>query len=259
MSHPEQLGFFRAVAAANTSVVDGAAILEIGSYDVNGNIREIFAGHRSYTGVDLVEGPNVDVVTYGHEFEAEPGSFDLAISGECFEHDQHWQESFTNMATLVRPGGLVAFTCASWGRPEHGTTRSDRTLSPGTQHEGLDYYRNLRESDFLEAGLPLDEWFSSWKFWYLPTSMDLYFAGVRRGDAADKPTAVFPREADVAALREIMPLTHKIARLPLIALKRVLPHDRYQDVIRFYWLPLFRLQQKVTGGSFERHERTAIN
>lgn len=242
MSHPEQLGYFRAVSAANASLITGGRILEIGSYDVNGTIRQLFSGGRGYVGVDLAVGPGVDRVGYGHEVDEPDASFDVAISGECFEHDEMWRETFTNMTRLTRPGGLVAFTCASRGRPEHGTRRSDETLSPGTQAVGLDYYRNLVESDF--ADLPLDEWFSAWRFWYLPTNFDLYFAGVKRGGEG----ARLPTDADVEALADLMPFAHRVARLPLKVLASTkVSEEKYQDRILRYWQFVLRVAGDRAG------------
>lgn len=236
MSHLEQLGFFGAVVARNRDLVASARVLEIGSYDVNGSVRQLFAGCRDYVGVDLTPGPGVDRVGYGHEVADADESYDVVISGECFEHDPMWRQTFTNMVRLTRPGGLVAFTCASRGRPEHGTTRSDTSLSPGTQAVGLDYYRNLTEDDF--ADLPLGDWFSDWRFWYLPTNFDLYFAGVRRNGS----DAALPSDSDVQALRNLMPLPHKVARLPLRALARTrVKEDRYQDLVLPYWQLLLRV------------------
>lgn len=245
MSHPEQLAFFAAVARCNPSLVADARILEIGSYDVNGSIRDTFSTSGAHVGVDLVEGPGVDIVAFGHEVDHPDHSYDLTLSGECFEHDVHWRDTFTNMVRLTRPGGMVAFTCASRGRPEHGTRRSDIADSPGTQAEGIDYYRNLREEDF--AGLPLASWFSRWRFWYLPTTFDLYFAGVRAG--AESP-AVLPTDDDVAAIRRLLPVPHRIVRIPLrVVAAFVRDEETYQRVVMPYWLTLLRRS--------ERHHRAA--
>ena len=124
MSHPEQLAFLDAVARANRQLVEGSRVLEIGSYDVNGSVRTLFATSTDYVGVDLSEGPGVDVVSFGHELALPDDAFDLAVSAECFEHDPHWAETFANMVRLTRPGGMVVFTCATRGRPEHGTRRT---------------------------------------------------------------------------------------------------------------------------------------
>jgi SAM-dependent methyltransferase len=229
VSHPEQRGFFEAVVAANRSLISGARVLEIGSYDVNGSLRGLFATAAEYTGVDLKEGPGVDLVAFGHEIDAPDGSYDVTLSGECFEHDPHWQDTFVNMARMTRPGGLVAFSCASRGRPEHGTTRTDKGDSPGTQSRGLDYYRNLTVADFEE--LPLSSMFSRWKFWYLPTHFDLYFVGARSGDTAVE----FPSDAAIAKLRSLMPLSDRLTRIPMRLLARTVSPARYQSIILPFW------------------------
>jgi SAM-dependent methyltransferase len=246
VSHPEQLGFFAAVADANRDVVDGGRLLEIGSYAVNGTMRRHFAAAAEYVGVDLTPGPGVDVVGFGHEVDREPGHFDVATSGECFEHDPHWRDTFATMVRLTRPGGLVAFTCASAGRPEHGTRRTQVRDSPGTQSEGLDYYRNLTEADFDGQGLAGD--FSTHRFWRNPTSFDLYFAGVRQGTTEGRPTAALPDDDAVARLSDLMSLPHRALRLPLRAVQRFVSDDaRYQDLILFYWQGMLRVQQRLGG------------
>ena len=256
MSHPEQLGFFEAVAAANSALVRGSAMLEVGSYDVNGTVRGIFGGAESYIGVDLVEGPGVDVIGYGHELDHPDGSFDAAISGECFEHDPHWADTFTNMTRMTRQGGLVAFTCASRGRPEHGTRRTRADDSPGTQAEGLDYYHNLTQEEF-ERRLPLVDMFDEHRFWYLPTSFDLYFVGVRSGEPPPgRKRAQLPNPADVRQLRKLMPAAHRIVRLPLRPFAMSLREERYQSLVRPYWSLALRLGGRIGaraghGGSAE--------
>ncbi|BBY00477.1 class I SAM-dependent methyltransferase [Mycobacterium seoulense] len=240
MSHPEQIGFFKAVVDANKALVEGGSVLEVGSYDVNGSVRTVFAAADRYVGIDLVPGPGVDLVMSGHELDHRDGSYDMAISGECFEHDPHWRETFSNMVRMTRPGGLVAFSCASRGRPEHGTTRTDKALSPGTQAVGMDYYRNLNEEDFEET-LPLGAMFTAYRFWYLPTNFDLYFAGIRSGNGEGRGRACLPDDAAVKRLRFLMPMRHKAVRAPLRLLSRIIPEPRYQAVVLPYWNTLLKL------------------
>ena len=209
MSHPEQIGFLQSVASCNEEVVRGGRVLEIGSYDVNGSTRSIFELSATYTGVDLTEGPGVDRIGFGHEVNDPDGSYDVVISAECFEHDPHWRKTLANMARLTAPGGVLAFSCASRGRPEHGTRRTSALLSPGTQSEGLDYYRNVTTDDLVSV--PFDEWFTAWRAWYLPTNFDLYFCGVRRGGHG----ARVPSADAIDPLRGLMPWPHRLARLPL--------------------------------------------
>ena len=240
MSHPEQVGFFTLVAEANRALIAGGRVLEIGSYDVNGTIRSLFATADKYVGVDLDHGPGVDVVGFGHEFDDPDDSYDATISGECFEHDPYWRETFQNMARMTRPGGLVAFSCASRGRVEHGTSRTDATQSPGTQAVGLDYYRNLQERDF--QSLPLEDVFSEYRFWYMPTHFDLYFAGVKAGGSG----AQLPDDAAVRGLRSLRPKYELIARGPMRLLSKVLPESRYQSMLVRVWNVGMRLDRRAS-------------
>lgn len=240
MSHVEQVAFFKAVVDANLELVAGASVLEIGSYDVNGSVRNLFAAAGRYVGVDLVAGPGVDVVRFGHQIDDPDSSYDVTVSGECFEHDPHWHETFLNMVRLTRPGGLVAVSCASRGRPEHGTSRSDTALSPGTQAAGLDYYRNLNKRDF-EDTLPLRSMFAEYRFWYMPTHFDLYFAGIKAGDAGGQARARLPGDAAVKHIRSLMPWQDKAYRAPLRVLSRIVPEPLYQSLVLPYWLKLLSL------------------
>lgn len=233
---PEQQEFFRVVAEANPSLVDGGRVIEIGSYDVNGNIRAPFGPAREYVGVDLTEGPGVDRVGFGHEVDDPDGTYDLALSCDCFEHDPHWTDTLANMVRLTRPGGVVAATFASRGFPEHGTRRTDIDDSPGTQSIGVDYYRNLERGDF--DALPLDEWFSTWRLWYVPTNFCMYLAGVRAGGDLG---STIDLDAEVARIRTLMPLPHRAVRWPLRIAGRVVGYgDRYQRVVLPYWLGMQR-------------------
>jgi SAM-dependent methyltransferase len=229
MSHAEQRGFFAAVAEVNRHLVGGARVLEIGSYDVNGSVRALFSTAGEYIGVDLEHGPGVDVVSFGHHVDHPDGSYDITISGECFEHDPHWTETFQNMVRMTRPGGLVTFSCASVGRPEHGTARTDRTDSPGTQAVGLDYYCNLAAADFER--LPLRSMFSRWRFWYLPTHFDLYFMGAKLGETRVQ----FPGDDAIQSLRRLMPLGDRLARIPMRLLANTVSPQRYQSMILPLW------------------------
>jgi hypothetical protein len=69
------------------------SVLEIGSYQVNesGSLRAIFSG-CSYTGVDLAEGPGVDIVASGHDVNLTFGQ--LRRDAFCgIEHNPLWRRS----------------------------------------------------------------------------------------------------------------------------------------------------------------------
>jgi hypothetical protein len=174
MAHPEQREFFESVRIRFPNMFSGVKVLEVGSLDINGTVRDFFTDCE-YIGVDLDEGPGVDLVGQGQELEFPNRNFATVISAECFEHNPHWLETFVNMHRMS--DGLVSFTCATEGRREHGTTRTSPADSPFTLQ--WDYYRNLTEDDFIES-LDLGLMFEKYKFSVNPHSYDLYFWGLVR-------------------------------------------------------------------------------
>lgn len=173
MAHDAQRVFVEAVKAAHPEHFKNTKVVEIGSLDINGTVRDFFDSPSWYIGIDVGPGPGVDIVANGAEWDGPSEYFDVAISAECFEHNPQWRETFHNMVRMTRPGGLVIFTCAGKDRPEHGTSRSDVGSSPLTVGLGWEYYRNLEKDDFTEEDLVgLD-----YQFFYEPYAKDLYFVG----------------------------------------------------------------------------------
>lgn len=180
MAHKEQLAFVEAVSKLFSSeAMSSMTVVEVGSYDVNGSVRSFFPV-KEYVGFDLTEGPGVDKVYDGKNLNWPEKTADLVISCECFEHDQNWRASFQSMFQALKMGGVFVFTCASRGRAEHGTRRTNPTVSPGTFAVGIDYYKNLTEGDF-RAAFHFEDLFSGHYFFYNRNSRDLYFCGVKSG------------------------------------------------------------------------------
>ncbi|MFA5817188.1 MAG: class I SAM-dependent methyltransferase [Bacteroidales bacterium] len=146
-----------------------ADVLDCGSLDVNGNNRPFFIDSH-YTGIDIVDGKNVDVVTRVCDYTPNK-LFDVVISTEMLEHDESFDESLQKMFWFLRPGGLLIITAAGLGREEHGTTNHHPKDSPLTH----DYYQNLDAVDFT-AWLPTD-FFSEWQLSHINT--DIRFYGIK--------------------------------------------------------------------------------
>lgn len=84
---------------------------------------------------------------------------------------------------MLKQDGLFCFTCASTGRPEHGTKKTSPMDSYGTignLEDMIDYYKNLTEIDLNEV-LNLNELFSVWDTYYNSQTKDLYFVGIKKG------------------------------------------------------------------------------
>jgi SAM-dependent methyltransferase len=176
MAHYQQLKFVRNFS--EYFVQDkNLNILELGSYNYNGTIKNFFPNCK-YIGVDIVEGPNVDLVYNGKDLNFKQNQFDISISCECFEHNPFWQKNFIDLISFTKPGGFVLITCATLGRPEHGTFRSDLDSSPGSMQK-WNFYKNLSKKDFEK--LKLNNYFSDYGIWEDKMSRDLYFLGIKKG------------------------------------------------------------------------------
>ena len=94
-------------------------VLEVGSLDVNGNVRDLFV--EEYIGTDMREGPNVDKAINGHDLlkHFNPESFDCVLCLETLEHDNFFWITVDNMRQLVKPGGWMVITVPSLNHPRH--------------------------------------------------------------------------------------------------------------------------------------------
>ena len=166
MSHQSQLDFVASVKAKFPEYFANKKVLEIGSLDINGSVRQFFTD-CTYIGVDLGEGAGVDIIANGENLVFPVNTFDVAISCECFEHNPQWIATFNNMARMCK--GLMIMTCATTGRPEHGTSRTSRADAPFCG----DYYMNLTESD-IKTNCDFSK-FTEYGFSTCDSPADLYF------------------------------------------------------------------------------------
>lgn len=180
MAHQQQQDFCRYVKSIKPEYFTGKNVLDCGSLDVNGNNRYLF-DDCGYLGIDVAHGENVDIACPTSQFQARDGMFHTVISTECFEHDMHWFSSIWNIIRMLKDGGLFIFTCATTGRSEHGTVRSDMASAPLLENQGqlwANYYKNLTRDDFeyminFSAVFPEHEWK------YCEETKDIYFWGIK--------------------------------------------------------------------------------
>jgi SAM-dependent methyltransferase len=175
MAHTEQYDYVRTVVARHPEFFRGTRVLEVGSRDINGGVRDLFAD-CVYTGLDCIPGLGVDVVCMAHEFWT-PEPYDLVISCEALEHDPNPGRTLAHvLGCCLRPGGLFVCTCAGPGRAEHGTARTGEVYGPHSW-----YYANLAPDDFRRMVLP---WLTSLEVIMGRAGQDLYAKGFRREDLA---------------------------------------------------------------------------
>jgi len=122
-----------------------AKILEVGSRNVNGSMRDVLSERASeYVGIDLFDGPGVDMVcdvaALTDSFANQ--SFDLVVSTEMLEHCLAWQDALFKMVSVLRPDGLLLIT----------------TRSPGFElHDYPSDHWRFSYSDFEQIFKPLGE------------------------------------------------------------------------------------------------------
>jgi SAM-dependent methyltransferase len=206
--HPEAHHFTLFVKQIAPDSFLNKRVLDVGSGDINGNNRHLFQSCE-YNGNDVVEATNVTIVSKTSQLPFANESFDTIISTECFEHDPDYKQSFLKIYDMLKPNGLLAFTCASTGRAEHGTRRTSPGCSYGTlgqQEDMMDYYLNLT-LDHLHNVLPLNASFSCWDAYENEHSHDLYFVGIKPAPEDQPSITAFPayQAASTVSLRPMYP------------------------------------------------------
>jgi len=145
----------RALARAD---VEGKAVLEVGSRDVNGSVRPYIEtlSPKSYVGVDIEAGPRVDQVvdaarlieTFG------AGSFDIVVTTEMLEHVRDWRTVMANLKGVLRPGGLLLITTRSIGFRYHAYPHDYWRYEAADMRTILsDFDLLILESDAAEPGI----------------------------------------------------------------------------------------------------------
>jgi SAM-dependent methyltransferase len=93
-----------------------ARVLEIGSLDVNGSLRDFARPHWRYVGADHVAGKGVDVVlTPDERLPFEDAAFDVVVATSVLEHDPFFWETFEELARVLAPEGLIYINSPSNG------------------------------------------------------------------------------------------------------------------------------------------------
>ncbi|MBU2540564.1 MAG: class I SAM-dependent methyltransferase [Candidatus Omnitrophica bacterium] len=104
--------------------IEGKRIIEVGSFDENGSLRPFIESlnPREYIGIDIKEGPGVDMICSVEEMVEKFGreSFDIIISTELLEHVRDYKRGIANIKNICKLGGTVFITTRSYGFLYHG-------------------------------------------------------------------------------------------------------------------------------------------
>jgi hypothetical protein len=145
-----------------------ARVVEVGGRDINGGIRDLVdAG--TYVGIDLEDGPGVDVVADCRFWEP-PWKASLAVCCEVLEHAEFPRSVVDACVGYLRPGGRLVLTCAGPGRAAH----SGHDGGPVQEDE---HYANVDPGD-LEKWLAED--LEAVAVRYNGVACDVYATGIKR-------------------------------------------------------------------------------
>jgi len=189
MAHKEQINFVLSVKNKFPQYFNNIKALGIGTFNVCGT-ENVFFENSKFLGLDIGPGDGVDIICPAQDYDAPDNSFDTIISCECFEHNPFYKETIINAIRMLKPNGLFLFTCATTGRPVHGTKTSDEIdklkhkkwiTMPNVFLSGWDneYYKNLTEDDIRKCA-DFDALFSKYEFSVENNHHDLYFWGIKK-------------------------------------------------------------------------------
>ena len=149
---------------------DGSdTIVDIGSYDVNGSLRDFQPAGTHYVGLDIEKGPGVDlVIDINLPLPLADRSADLIVSTSVFEHDRFFWISFLEMCRIAKEGGFIYIAAPSNG-PFHRYPQ--------------DYWRF-----YPDAALALEAWGKKNGY---PLTLIESFVGTRNSDCWNDFCAVF--------------------------------------------------------------------
>jgi SAM-dependent methyltransferase len=108
---------------------------------------------ESYTSMDIVDTPIVDLVCNAEEMPVEDGSYDLVLCTQVLEHCEHPQRIVDECYRVLKPGGTLIVTVPSV-YPMHGYPADNwRFMPDGLRHllHAFSEVEVLGELDFAES------------------------------------------------------------------------------------------------------------
>lgn len=195
-------------------------VIEIGSQDVNGSLREACPDAFDYTGLDFQEAKGVDIVLsdpYTLPFPDE--SVDIVLSSSCFEHSEMFWIVFLEVLRVLKPHGLFYLNAPSAGNfhqfpvdcwrfyPDSGKALIKWSTRNGLNADLLESYVQLgggQWQDFVGVFVKSVDHANAYPQRILDTKTD-FENGLRRGqDQLIQPSFISQNEKKLGQMLEII-------------------------------------------------------
>lgn len=122
------------------------SVIEIGSLDINGSVRPLFAG-AEYIGLDPQEGPGVDWVGDALDYVPEK-KVDCVVCCEVLEHAKDWEKLVKKGMEWLDDDGVFLITAAGPGRKPHSAVDGSHNV------RDFEHYENVSPADLAKALMP---------------------------------------------------------------------------------------------------------
>lgn len=107
---------FFATYAQGFAGASDVQVIDIGSQDVNGSLRQVTPPAFKYTGLDFQKANNVDIVLEDpYALPLPDNSVDVALSSSCLEHSEMFWLVFLEVMRVLKPAGLFYINVPSAG------------------------------------------------------------------------------------------------------------------------------------------------
>ena len=136
------------------------SVVEFGSRNINGSIRDCFPNVQKYVGIDLYKGDGVDIIGDASKYTPEY-EIDTVVCVSVLEHTPNAKALIDNAFRILSPQGLFIVTTVSDPCPKHsevdgGPLREDEFYANITRMELFEWLQDFpfigMESDTFLTG-----------------------------------------------------------------------------------------------------------
>ena len=114
--HPTAMSNGKRFFDTYVAKMSAPTVVEIGSQNVNGSLREVCPAGAKYIGLDFVEADGVDVVLSDpYRIPLDPEMADAIVCSSCFEHSEMFWLVFLEALRILKPGGVFYLNVPSNG------------------------------------------------------------------------------------------------------------------------------------------------